>query len=126
MIAMDAPMRAIPWLDRVELPVHVTNRGAAPWPAMGAGSRHLVTLGYRWLDATGRVLAASEDAGRLPWDVAADETVPAHIVIRAPGTRGATVLAVGAVQDGAWFEGTVTACFAPSGTSRACPTTRNP
>jgi hypothetical protein len=111
-VTLDEPLTTIPFLDRAEPLVHVTNRGTVTWPAMAAHpDAHLVTLGYRWLGADGRVIAASDDAGRLPWDPAPGEAIAARLVVRAPGARGATRLEVGVVQDGSWLGDAASQCF---------------
>jgi len=119
-VTLDAPVRSIPWLDEAEIGVHVTNDGPVAWPAMATGARHRVTLGYRWLDACGRVLATRDDAGRLPWDVAPGEIVPARIALHRPGTSGAATLAVGVVQDGVWLDGTASERLVPIDPRQEC------
>jgi hypothetical protein len=119
-VTLDEPLRRTPYLDRAEPIVDVTNRGTTTWPAMGTREPHLVTLAYRWLDADGRTLSGNDDAGRLPWDPAAGETVTARVVVRAP-TPGAARLEIGIVQDGQWLDGTTTQCFTTRGTPAPCP-----
>jgi hypothetical protein len=120
-VELDEPLRAIPFLDRAEPRVRVTNRGSITWPAMSARrDPHLVTLAYRWLDSTGRVLSRNDDAGRLPWDPAPNETITARVVVRAPGAPGATRLDVGVTQDGGWLAGTASQCFTTRGAPSRC------
>jgi hypothetical protein len=126
-VTLDEPLEKIPFLDRAEPRVTVTNRGPAVWPAMGVqGEAHLVTLGYRWLDDSGRVLSGAADAGRLPWDVAPGETIRARVVVRPPGAKGATRLVVGLVQDDVWFATVARQCFAPNGAAAECPPSHLP
>jgi hypothetical protein len=87
---------------------------------MGTGSQGLVTLAYRWLDAGGRTIAQRDDAGRLPWDLGAGETVSARVVLHPPGAPGAVRLVVGTAQDDDWFDGTASACFGPHTGRQPC------
>jgi hypothetical protein len=119
-IAPLTPGRAVPSMQPVDVVVLVTNRGDATWPAMGAGAVGLVTLGYRWVDGRGRVLATVEDAGRLPWDLAPGVTMAAHVVLRAPGPPDAVTLELGAVQDGVWIEGTSVTRIARADSQAEC------
>ena len=69
--------------------LRVTNTSSFAWPAAGPGS---VQVGYRWLDATGRVVVPDGVRTGLPADVpiGATATVVAQVV--APGAIGSYLL----------------------------------
>jgi len=81
--------------------VQVRNIGALPWPSTGTQA---VTLGYRWLDQQGTVLAANQASRRLSQPVAPDQVVTfAGAAITAPPQAGAYRLIWDLAQAGQWL-----------------------
>src|SRR3989449_8481034 len=78
--------------------LRVTNTSSFAWPAAGPGS---VQVGYRWLDATGRVVVPDGVRTGLPADVpiGATATVVAQVV--APGAIGSYLLRFDLFREGA-------------------------
>lgn len=89
----------------VPVDVTITNESRVKWPALATVAEHLVTLGYRWEDAGGNVLAAEPAASRLAYDLAPGESVRQRIAAIAPAP-GQARLVIGLVQDGEWFPDT--------------------
>ncbi|MFI5394422.1 MAG: hypothetical protein ACHQ9S_02715 [Candidatus Binatia bacterium] len=85
------------------LELWVTNNSVERWPSLSLGTEHLVMVGYRWTDSTGRVVSEAPQAGRLPYDLTPGESSPAVLSIVAPQVPGSYRLQVGVVQDGEWF-----------------------
>jgi hypothetical protein len=113
----------VPGLEPAEVGVRVTNTSAVTWPVLSTTLPHVVTLGYRWKAADGRIVASANRAGRLAWDVAPGATIPARVAIIPPGGVGPLTLEIGPVQDDKWFTGTATQCFeVTAGKAADCPT----
>jgi hypothetical protein len=104
-------LTVVPGLEPAEVAVRVTNTSAVTWPVMSTTLPHVVTLGYRWKAADGRIVASASRAGRLAWDVAPGATIPGRLDIIPPGGVGPLTLEIGVVQDNEWFTGTATQCF---------------
>jgi hypothetical protein len=88
-----------------DVAVRVTNPSRAVWPALASATAHLVTVGCRWEADGGAVVAADDDAARLPWDLEPGASVRVLVSLVAPA-RPATPV-IGVVQDGVWFDGAV-------------------
>lgn len=75
------------------------------WPAFSPADLHRVRLGYRWLDAQGRVVAEQVDADRVPYDLAPGESVRVGAAVPVQLPPGVYDLTVGVTQGQDWFEG---------------------
>ena len=87
----------------VQLNVTVQNKGAVTWLASGSTA---VTLGYSWLDSTGRLLGAplvNSSSGTLPADVATGQSVSIPITLHTPALAGSYQLVYDMQQQGTWF-----------------------
>ena len=83
------------------LDVDITNIGVNEWPHRGA---RRLTLSYRWLDASGRLLPGEGPHAPLPRAVAPGETVRLEVRIEPPDRPGDHVLQVELVEEGvAWL-----------------------
>lgn len=119
LLALEAPLARVPRLRPVALAVRVRNVGTAPWPAVGATRRGLVTVAVRWTDAAGRSRETT-DAGRLPWDLPPGAEAVAHATIPPPRDALPVRFEIGLAQDGRWFDGTLALSADASGAVRAC------
>jgi murein DD-endopeptidase MepM/ murein hydrolase activator NlpD len=88
----------------MHLSVNVQNRGAITWPATGSSQ---VTLGYHWLDSSGKpinpALVSSLSQGQLPADVPPGGSASIPIVINTPVLAGNYKLVFDCQQQGTWF-----------------------
>ncbi|MCX7776486.1 MAG: NBR1-Ig-like domain-containing protein [Armatimonadetes bacterium] len=81
--------------------VHVKNRGALTWRAVG---EDIVQLGYRWVDEKGAVFEFGI-LSNLPKDIQMDDSVELDVPLKAPKKAGAYTLKVDMVRGGKiWFE----------------------
>ena len=88
----------------INLSVSVQNKGAMTWPASGNAP---VTLGYQWLDSSGKpvspALVSSLSQGLLPSDVPPGGSASIPIVINTPVLAGTYKLVYDCQQQGTWF-----------------------
>ena len=87
----------------VQLTVTAQNKGAMTWPATGSAA---VTLGYHWLDATGKVLGAPlvlNSVGTLSADVATGQSTTIPITLHSPALAGSYQLVYDLQQQGTTF-----------------------
>jgi hypothetical protein len=120
-LELETPLARVPRLAPVSLALRVRNDGHTTWPALGAAAHGLVTLGYRWRDTAGGIVART-DAGRVPWDLAPGEQVVGRVVVVPPPRDVHPVrLEIGLVQDGRWFDDPMVRCFDASGVGIGCP-----
>jgi len=87
-----------------QVAVQVTNPSRAVWPAVASEAAHVVTVGCRWEADGGAVVAADDDAARLPWDLEPGASVRVLVSLVPPA--GPATPVIGVVQDGVWFGGT--------------------
>jgi len=78
--------------------LRLTNTSSFAWPAAGPGS---VQVGYRWLDATGRVVVPDGVRTGLPADVPIGATATVVAQVAAPGAIGSYLLRFDLFREGA-------------------------
>ena len=82
--------------------LRVKNTGDQPWPSGGLRPVH---VSYRWLDASGAVVAYSGLRTDLPRDMPAGDEATIAVTVEAPADPGEYVLRLTPVQENvAWFD----------------------
>src|SRR5579875_2513041 len=88
----------------VNVSVSAQNIGAQSWAATGSGQ---VTLGYSWLDNTGKpvapAIAGPSSAGMLPADVGPGNSTTVSLALHTPALAGTYRLVYDFRQQGIWF-----------------------
>ena len=92
--------------QRLRIPVTVTNRGDAPWSAIGYEiGVYRVALSYRWLDEAGQRVIPEGGRTFLPGSVRPGESARVTAEVRTPSDPGRYQLVLTLVQEGvAWFD----------------------
>lgn len=86
---------------KTTISVLVTNKGYAPWPAVGRSGtdQYAVALRNRWLRPDGTVVKDEDGRARFPYDLEHGDTAGVHIEITAPEVPGDYVLEFDVVQE---------------------------
>jgi murein DD-endopeptidase MepM/ murein hydrolase activator NlpD len=88
----------------INLSVNVKNMGAMTWPSSGSSQ---VTLGYHWLDSSGKpvnsALVSSFSPGALPAGVPPGGSASIPITLNTPVLAGTYKLVYDLQQQGTWF-----------------------
>lgn len=92
-ITVADPPGVLPASATVRLPVRVTNRGSAPWPA-----RQGIKLANHW-HRDGAVAVLDDGRTELPAELAVGESVELALLVRAPERPGSYVLELDIVQE---------------------------
>ena len=87
----------------VKAEVEITNRSKIRWPSIAVRERGMITIGYRWVDKSGKILIETPGASRIPGDLKPGETTATSICVHPPRQAGTFQLQIALTQDGRWF-----------------------